>query len=464
MNRTQFDICHNICLSHVFAKPERPSLQPQGRKIGLKHNSVYYALIFILQNNGIPMRSFTNDDRSKIDNQKWAFKYNASIVAQDTERGAGEDREKSKHEQNRHPVAVVEGKPEELSALLDQHNSADEEGYEWTSEDISWKIFETEDDVLYFDTEIITRDLPCNLVGFQELWQGIELIRANVSLLVNETCGFTVHLGNEGQCFSLNTLKRFSHLGTELDNSIESILHMDFLLGINCRTRALSPSEGYHLNNWNVFRNLQLIERCTNLESFIEVMNPGHDENFAYNFLNLVPDTTRYPSDEKRPRTVELRQCRGTTDVLEISSYIFFIGGLFSFAHEMPPQLILPLCMQYATDSDFTILGLLESIGRGLLIQYYESVLTIGPRPSTLTLVWGSEIGETFLHHHYGYHPTPESWKKKCNAREIFLRQVEQTRKSEVVSKKEFDEWEREYEKREFANIIFDHAKTGRLL
>ena len=437
-NRKQFDICQKQCLGHVFTQPGRSSLQPQDTKREQNRKIVHHGLALILQSRDIPTNISPNDFETRNDYRKWAFKYNDLIVEstiQGTGRGGGEDMGQNTH-QPIETTTILTEESDENSSRTQLYPDKDEE-YDSTGRMEGWTEIENEVTVLCPGTEIITRDLPCDSFGFDELTRGIDLIKANVRLSVNETCGVKVHVGNGGQAFSVNTIKRFSQLVTAFEYNIESIMPMDFLLGRNCRTHAMSPSEGRHLNSWNVFSNLQRIERCTDLESIVGLMNPGHNENFAYNFLNLLLNQSNSAYDEDPGRTIELRQFRGTMDVLAITSYTHFITSLLTFAHKVSPQLILLLCMEHVADPNFTIVNLLETTDGELLIPHYKSVLTVRERPSTLTFVRETKIEETFLLFPYGYHPTPESWGSKSKAKGAFLCQTEEDGKNEVVSQED---------------------------
>ena len=432
ISRRQFDIYRNQWREYLFAQSRRSGSGPKDKDFDRNRDAVYYAIALSLQNRGIPANVPTDDPKPSNKYRKWTVKYNQSIVEKTGEDIAGEAPHllgRRTHERERQLLTKVAptGKYDRHGSS-NQPNLVEDEECDCASERTGQKKVECEDDFLCFATEIITRDLPCDLFGFQELKEGVDLVEMDVDLSVNETCAAIIHIGNGNQGFSVNTVKRSGQLITAFEHVIESIMPIEFLLGHICRNRARSLSEGHHLNDWNVFRNLQRIEECTDIESIVEVMNPENNENFAYNFINLCDQGTTMPG-EGSAGGIELRQCRGTTDILEITSYTHFIGGLLTFAHEAPPQLLMPLCMQYATDPDFTILNLLESTGRDMLIPYYESVLILGARPSTLTFVHGDRVLGTLLQHPYGDHPTAESWQRKRKAGERFVHQAKQAGK-----------------------------------
>ncbi|MCJ1237427.1 hypothetical protein MMC14_005412 [Varicellaria rhodocarpa] len=457
INGRQFDLYHNQWREHFFAQSRRSGSAPGDKDLDQKRDAIYYAVALIFQNRGFPANVPTHDSKPSNDYRKWTVKYNQSIVEKtgnDIVREASHLLGRSTYEIERQLLTrVTPTRKYDGQSPSNQPNLVKDEECDWDSGRTGQKEVESSDNVLCFATEIITRDLPCDLFGFQELKEGVDLVEANVGLSMNETCAVIIHIGNGNQGFSVNTIKRFGQLITAFEHVIESIMSIEFLLGRVCRNRARSLSEGNYLNDWNVFRNLQRIEECTDIESIVEVMNPGNNENFAYNFINLRDQGTTM-AGEGSARGIELRQCRGTTDILEITSYTHFIGGLLTFAHEAPPQLLMPLCMQYATDPDFTILNLLENTGRNMLIPYYESVLILGARPSTLTLVHGERLLGTLLQYPYGDHPTVESWQRKRKAREKFVRQAKQAGK--VVSREECAEWEKMYEMNEYAKTVVD--------
>ena len=235
-------------------------------------------------------------------------------------------------------------------------------------------------EMLYFPMEIITRVLPYNEASAMEVKKALKAITAHVQLFTNASCGLNVHVGNSTNGFPLATLKKFAHLIVAFEHVIESVCSDTFLNGRDCRTYSKSPSESPRLIDVDLLTRLTRIKACPTLESLIVLMNPGCERYYAYNFLNLIPGQKTRTKENEPTRTIEMRQCNGTVDIDEILAFTDLTTGLLELAHNMTDIQIVTLCLQKGTDSSYTIVDLLWTIGREELIPFYEPRITVRPR------------------------------------------------------------------------------------
>ena len=297
-----------------------------------------------------------------------------------------------------------EGSDEEGNEGADQN--ADEKKENGEIEDEG-----NEDDKLLFSAEIVTRILPYGAEGFQELQAGLRSIHANFNAFPNNTTALHIHAGNQSKGFSKRTVKNFIQLVTAFEHIIESLYPDDYLLSLDCRDYAKSPSQSKVLESWNILDRLLQTEECDDIPSLMETINPRRNREWAYNFQNLLQ-----PMHQLKPReptlTIEMRQHPGSLDAQDIITWADFTIGLLNFAHEAPSPQVLMLCVQYSTDPDFTVLDLMRVIGKPHIIAYYQDKLTIRPRPNLHILTRGSTILGVYQERFEGRHPSLEEWRQ----------------------------------------------------
>lgn len=218
--------------------------------------------------------------------------------------------------------------------------------------------------------ELISRVLQVGNEGFQEVRKVVGLIRAKFDVLVNRTTGLHVHVGNGSEGFNDQCIQNLAQLVTVFQHQIDSI-HPDSRLE---EYYAMPPSSNPYLNiskgPFAAAGAIQMDDRQT-----VVVMNPGNDRSMAYNFTNLAD-----PSSGSK-RTIEFRQHQGSVNAGQIVAWAEFVTALVSYCHSIPPERFLKLMLTFATDKDFSVLHLMQIIGKPHLVDFYRDKLVRRQRP-----------------------------------------------------------------------------------
>lgn len=178
----------------------------------------------------------------------------------------------------------------------------------------------------------------------------IELLFSRFDVLVNDTCGLHVHVGNRQKGFPLRTVKNLCTLTSTFEREFESLRPPSRIGSGYCRSSG-QLFEG--ISPWDVERIIKSIWNRDNLISRFQ----ESDKVYAYNLANLVGSK----------QTSEFRQHEATVDVEAIVKWVELTCGLVEKAH------------QFAT-KDYSAIGdhlAFESLDRYLDATYSLSHLTI---------------------------------------------------------------------------------------
>ncbi|KAI4131341.1 MAG: hypothetical protein LQ347_003032 [Umbilicaria vellea] len=226
------------------------------------------------------------------------------------------------------------------------------------------------DKVALTSVELISRVLPVSQEGFQEVRWVVGLVRAKFDVKVNRSTGLHVHAGNGPHGFSDQCLQNLAQLVTVFQHQIES-LHPDD------RTNAywaMPPSSNIELpfpdGPFAVAEALQFDDRNT-----IPLFNPMNDRYVAYNLTNLADPAVG------SKRTIEFRQHQGSVNAGQIVAWAEFVTALVSYCHSISPERFMRLILRFGTDRDFSVLHLMQIIGKPHLVQFYQGKLYRRERP-----------------------------------------------------------------------------------
>ena len=239
--------------------------------------------------------------------------------------------------------------------------------------DASIRPYEEEDDDIHSKiactgVELISRVLPVNRAGFEEIRSVVGLVRAKFDVKVNQSTGLHVHVGNGTDGFNNQCIQNLAQLVTVFQHQIDSI-HPDSRINAFW---AMPPSDSDALHVWEgPFAAAEVLQE--NERETIELMNPHQERSMAYNFTNLV--------DDWRKRTIEFRQHQGSVNAGQIVAWAEFVTALVSYCHSISPQRFLKLILRFGTDKNFSVLHLMQIIGKPHLVEYYRDKLVSRERP-----------------------------------------------------------------------------------
>lgn len=225
----------------------------------------------------------------------------------------------------------------------------------------------------YLGMELISRVLPFCEESFREIEKVLARIRGEYGLVVNQSTGLHVHLGNEQKGFEIATIKRLSTLVIAFEHVIDSVhstsrvyAEENGLLNDYCKPNSVSPNLEY----LSFLEQALEIESCESLWQVREAMQGGADKKYAYNFLNMFSDYK-----EKVSNTIEFRQHEGTVDASTIIHWVKFLAGIVHFCHEVTAAELTLLWARHSADPSFTVLDLMKAVGQASLVNFYTSRL-----------------------------------------------------------------------------------------
>ncbi|MCJ1364347.1 hypothetical protein MMC16_003457 [Acarospora aff. strigata] len=257
-------------------------------------------------------------------------------------------------------------------------NDPESGSYEkWTiAGDSSIKAWENEDDdpnpqMGYLGVELKSRILPVNHSSFQEVRQIVDIVTKNFKIMENRSTGLHIHVGNGNRGYSVRCLQNLAEIVTIFEHQIHSLHPEDRLSSFWCAP----PSKIFDCRE-DPFHAVAQIERIGSLMRFIDHMNQDSFRFVAYNFLNL--------RNVRNTQTIEFRQHRGTMDADEIIAWAEFTTGIVEYCHGVPPDRFMRLLLTFGADSEFSLLDLLQVIGKAHLISYYKRRLFDRERPVNL--------------------------------------------------------------------------------
>ncbi|KAI9875772.1 MAG: hypothetical protein M1830_008009 [Pleopsidium flavum] len=180
--------------------------------------------------------------------------------------------------------------------------------------------------MVYFGVEVKSRILPVNPASFSEIRQIVDILNKNFKIPKNKSTGLHVHI--------------------------------------------IDIREG-------PFHAVAQIEKIGNLSEFIDQVNPDDDRFFAYNFTHL-----KRKANSKQ--TVEFRQHAGTMDADRILAWADFTTGMVEYCHRIDPDRLMTLLLTFGANDEFSLLNLLQIIGKAHLIEHYKPRLVNRARPEIL--------------------------------------------------------------------------------
>lgn len=231
-----------------------------------------------------------------------------------------------------------------------------------TDGSISWDDLEISCGFDYCGVEFKTPALHCSEEALTLIQRAVMIIKSHFQVIVNQSCGLHVHVGNRDAGFPLQTLKNIGMLATIFERQIDMI-HPEHRLAslyaqrVACQFRQMGPFE--RAQRINAIEELEELIDCYHLRS------SGVREGYmAYNFLNLVTG--------RGLKTVEFRQHGGSLDPEVIVRWAQLTIAIVIIAHNAGAQGFAQLVHDHALDSDYTIIDLLHDLDLDELANHYR--------------------------------------------------------------------------------------------
>ncbi|KAM0795685.1 putative amidoligase enzyme-domain-containing protein [Usnea florida] len=193
-------------------------------------------------------------------------------------------------------------------------------------------------------------------------------------ILINESCGLHVHVGNERKGFPVETMKNLCILAVTFERELESI-HPPHRMS-NFYTRSIGSVFDNGISLPEIRRMIRDAETAGDL---IKLVQKGVKQH-AYNFLNLQSskDQTSKKQSSKGLKTIEFRQHEATINADAITRWVELTCGLVNKAHQIAVQGPLNVGEMDAyidrmnSIPHLSIIEIAKSLGLEDVASYYE--------------------------------------------------------------------------------------------
>ncbi|KAI5361568.1 Putative amidoligase enzyme [Septoria linicola] len=254
--------------------------------------------------------------------------------------------------------------------------------------------------------------------------------KAGWRMLVNDSCGFHVHLGNDNKCFPLPTAKNVLSLYLANEKAIDAIHSLDRIdgstLGNDPRREGVSPELrniakppaynkpfSFHFayllhqvvaytqledaSRWPKKRILEdpefrelcsrndlcswltIIDEAEDIRDFFSLQTKYHNHSSAIDTMGLLPyDERGVEPNFGRKLTFEFRQHAGTVDSTEALAWIDVLTHIVNYAHENTEDDVQYGCVDDWRNPDYETLHFLKKVGfepTDPVFQHYQHVL-----------------------------------------------------------------------------------------
>jgi len=230
----------------------------------------------------------------------------------------------------------------------------------------------------WFAIEITTPPYYFSSRALDKVKQVCEILTSTYRLNCNRTAGVHVHVGNNKQGFSFDTLKNLFAILWTFEPQICDIhpYHRteDNLYCSNMRTNSylalqqVGPGEPAYIAE----RGLEIILNYRTMKELGEGVG-GHEYGaMAYNMDNVLAILTGATVDTTK-NTIEFRQHESTLDPERATNWARFCVGCLEFADTVPREALEKFLKKHILDSptDFTIGQVLTALGMPYLAPFY---------------------------------------------------------------------------------------------
>ena len=213
----------------------------------------------------------------------------------------------------------------------------------------------------YIGIELRSPALPYTAESLVKIGEMCWLL-GKFDILVNESCGLHVHVGNERKGFPLETIKNLCILTATFERELES-LHPPHRIG-----NFFTESTGSLFDGISPRVIRRMIKKAETVSDLIQLVQKG-EKRHAYNLLNL-----EFPMDLQ---TFEFRQHEAIIDADAITKWVELTCGLVDKAHQFAVQDHLGVGMdvyinQMSSVPQLNIIKVLTSLGLEDVASYYD--------------------------------------------------------------------------------------------
>lgn len=180
-------------------------------------------------------------------------------------------------------------------------------------------------------------------IALAQVTRAIKLLTDSFDVIVDDSCGVHVHVGNQRKGFPLQTVKQFCMLTAIFEPYFDSLHPSERIFGLGSGFARGPTSVFIGINPWDTALLIQdarshkeLVKRYAREENL-------RDRCHAYNLLPLV--------HEPMYHTIEFRQHEATTEPTAICKWIALACGLIHNAHTIPYNDLTQLIDEFAFDS-----------------------------------------------------------------------------------------------------------------
>ena len=225
----------------------------------------------------------------------------------------------------------------------------------------------------FADVEVTSRVLPYCADSFREIETVLKTITSRFPVLVPETAGLHVHVGNQSRGFPLHTLQNLTTLAACFETQLNQIHPAHRLDNPYCYL----PRWSFEPTDRDLWRMAEIIDAQESVAQLVNVwqLQRGSllsNHQRCYNLANLL-----YQGPKK---TVEFRQHGGSLNFGEVRAWALVAICLVSLAHEVDSAVWLDLILEKGYEEDFDLLGLLNRLGLTVLAEFFQERLFRHPR------------------------------------------------------------------------------------
>ncbi|KAL8702729.1 MAG: hypothetical protein Q9201_004105 [Fulgogasparrea decipioides] len=217
----------------------------------------------------------------------------------------------------------------------------------------------------YTGVEITTPILVFEPRAFFQLFEVINILEQNFSILTNVTCGTHVHVGNGTKGFPVTAVKNFMLLVTAFERHFNSLHPSHRINNKYCRP----PGRAWpHAEPDFIAAAIENPEEMDDLVLKVNVVHNVMERNHAYNLNNLGHDN----EGKWLSQTIEFRQHEGTFDPMAIMQWTRLCLELVNGSYDSGDLGMFDFVQNYLYSGKFSVTDLFGKLGLDDSAQYYS--------------------------------------------------------------------------------------------
>ncbi|TGO90450.1 hypothetical protein BPOR_0064g00130 [Botrytis porri] len=227
---------------------------------------------------------------------------------------------------------------------------------------------------MFFELEMITPVLKFGPKAFKEIDKMLTAFKKHFDVVVNQSCGLHVHVGNGTKGLSFQPLQHLMATIWTFEPQIFSLLRKSRNNGKYCGSLHKRSNLGVYEYEGNL---LNVILGTSDINEVVAMFN-GYD-SFCYMAFKLeyLIQPFRYPVK----RTIEFRAHEGSMDSETVLNWASFVVELVSWAHKINRQDLKFFLSKHVASKDSSIEDLFKEISfpQSTVEFYREKVARLRP-------------------------------------------------------------------------------------